>query len=481
MKINKLVIKDGIFEKSFEFSGCSNLVYSIKNSVGKTTLLRAILYALGYPVPSTKGIKFNEMEFFLALQSNGEIYHLYRHDSYLSIDHNSKQMDFSLPTDFHEIMTLLTGCCNADIIDNLLGAAYVDQEKGWTLLNRGKVIGNISFNIEALVRGLSGRDCTSEIHDLQAVETQLKKYKYMYSVAKYQNELYYSGENLEFDTAGEDRDVALDSLRLEREPLLAEAKQIKNILRKNRMLVDYISELKLTVVSSTGEEIPVTKTTLIGFMDNTELLVARREMLHERVRRLNRTIQALEKQQEEDDQMFRIQTAIEEFDSDIKKIHVDPIATKHIVDQLNTQRKELRNHIKTLTQRNNDVVVQIYDVINAYARELGVDETHVAPNPDFIFTKDLKSLSGAILHKIVFSFKLAYIRLIKEKAGIVLPIILDSPSGREVESNTVQTMLSIIQRDFPEHQLIVASIYNYDLRDKKTIEIKSKLFEDAEI
>lgn len=35
---------------------------------------------------------------------------------------------------------------------------YVDQDKGWTLLNRGTVIGKIKFSIEELLAGLNGID-----------------------------------------------------------------------------------------------------------------------------------------------------------------------------------------------------------------------------------------------------------------------------------------------------------------------------------
>ena len=76
---------------------------------------------------------------------------------------------------------------------------------------------------------------------------------------------------------------------------------------------------------------------------------------------------------------------------------------------------------------------------------------------------------------------MAYVKLIKEKTGIVLPIVLDSPTSREVERGTVETMLKIIQRDFPEHQLIVASIYDYDLKNKKMIEFKDRLFSTTDI
>ena len=125
--------------------------------------------------------------------------------------------------------------------------------------------------------------------------------------------------------------------------------------------------------------------------------------------------------------------------------------------------------------------MELHNCISAYAKELDASETYVSPNKDYIFTNDLKSLSGTILHKIVFSFKLAYIKLIREKTGIVLPIVLDSPTGREVEHSTVESMLKIIQRDFPDHQLVVASIHDYDLKDKKIIEFKDRLFGSSDL
>ena len=151
------------------------------------------------------------------------------------------------------------------------------------------------------------------------------------------------------------------------------------------------------------------------------------------------------------------------------------------VEQLKKERKRLQERIRTITKWDNDVVAELHECISAYAKELEVSEIYMAPNKDYIFTDDLKSLSGTILHKIVFSFKLAYIKLIKEKTRIVLPIVLDSPSGREVEHSTVETMLKIVQRDYPEHQLIVASIYDYDLKDKKIIEFKDRLFNTTDM
>lgn len=481
MKFVKFTLKEGFFKKTVEFSGKTNIVYSKKNSTGKTTLLRAIYYALGYPVPSTKGIQFNQMEFWLKVVNDDKEYNLYRHGPYLSINEDGEQKDYSLPTDFYEIMWTLTGCKNAEVLDNLLGASYLDQEKGWTLLNRGKVIGNISFNIEALVRGLAGKDCSDEIQRLESVKSLLKKYEYMLSFGKYQEEIYDIGEDVGYDTPEETRDLRIATLKVEREPILVELKQIKDILRKNIMFVNYISAFKLAVRSSTGEEIPVTKETLVGFIDNRGFLIARREMLTADLSNVNRKIDLLEKQKNKGNQLFKVQTVIEAFNSAIKKINVDAVATRKIIDQLKKEFQNLQKQIRFMTKQNNNVIGELHKCISAYAMELGIGENYVAPNKDYIFTNGLKSLSGTILHKIVFSFKLAYIKQIKEKTGIVLPIVLDSPSGREVEYNTVEAMLKIVQRDYSDHQLIVASIHDYELRDKNIIELKNKLVSEESV
>lgn len=481
MKFLEFTLKEGFFVKKVQFSDIANIIHSQKNSAGKTTFLRAMLYALGYPIPSTKGIKFEGMEFWITVSSGVKRYKLYRHNSYLSIDDGNKQTEYSLPTDFSEILALLTGCDNKDILNNLLGAFYMDQEKGWTLLNRGKVIGNISFNIEMLVRGLGGKECVDEIQQLDAIKRQLKKYEYMHSVAKYQEAIHEAGEDIEYDAPDEIIDHRIEVLRAEREPISEELKQIRSILRKNKLLVDYIEDLKLMVQSSTGEEIPIKRETLVGFIDNNEFLIARREMLATSLEEVNRKIVLLEKQKGKEEQLFKVQTAIETFDSNIKKISVDAIATQRIIEQLKRERQKLQERIRVITKQDNTAIVKLHECISAYTKELGVSETYVAPNKDYIFTNDLKSLSGTILHKIVFSFKLAYIKLIREKTGIILPIVLDSPTGREVEHNTVEAMLKIVQRDYPDHQLIVASIHDYDLKNKKLIEFQDRLFSATDI
>ena len=120
------------------------------------------------------------------------------------------------------------------------------------------------------------------------------------------------------------------------------------------------------------------------------------------------------------------------------------------------------------TKQNNDVLISMYHNIEAYAKELSL-EKYINLRTDFIFTHNLKELSGAILHKIVFSFKLGFIIEAEKYLGFKLPIILDSPSGKEIDPKNVEKMMEILQRDFKDNQIIIASIHDYSIIEKKKI------------
>ncbi len=479
MIFKEITVREGYYKKTIRFSDGLNIIYSQKNSTGKTTFLRAIYYALGYPIPGTKGIRFDNMEFLLTIESKHKEYKLHRIHSCLTLDDGQAKTDYTLPSDFHKLMEALTGCNNHNILNNLIGASYFDQEKGWTVLNRGKVVGNISFNIEELVRGLGNKDCDDDIKQLEAVEQSLKKYECMCTVGEYQNALLQAG--VEVEESVEERDMGIELLQVEQAQTQKELDRITGYLNKNKALADFIAEYKLLVQSDNGEIIPVTKETLVDFADTINYLETRKSMLLRSLSSTKQKLYELEKEKDAEERLFNLQTMIESFDADIKKIRVDPIEAKKVIEQLKKEKKQLNERIRVKTKMDNEVVDQLYACICSYAQELGIDSKYLDPNTDYLFTKDLQSLSGTILYKIVFAFKLAYIKMIREKAGITLPIVLDSPQGREVEHTTVECILGIIQRDYSDHQLIVASIYDYDLQDKNTIVFKERMLTDEDI
>lgn len=121
----------------------------------------------------------------------------------------------------------------------------------------------------------------------------------------------------------------------------------------------------------------------------------------------------------------------------------------------------------------------LYKNVLKYAIELGIGNDESLAS-SYLFTSNLKELSGALLHKTVFAFRLAYIIEIERALNIRLPIILDSPSGKEVDKANIQLMVDILKRDFSNHQIIIASIFEYGFDAVNTIEIKNQLIETSQ-
>ena len=122
--------------------------------------------------------------------------------------------------------------------------------------------------------------------------------------------------------------------------------------------------------------------------------------------------------------------------------------------------RDVRQAISDSTKTNNDVVNSLYQNVLKYSVELGIgsDKTITA---SYLFTSNLKELSGAVLYKTVFAFRLAYIMEIERAIGVKLPVILNSPGGKEVDLENINLMMDILKRDFSDHQIIIASIFKY--------------------
>lgn len=463
--------------KIFTFTPGVNVIFSKKNSVGKTTLLRMLMYALGYQIPSIRGIRFSDYETILAVIDAGENeYILTRNRNYIVILHDGKENRYSLPIDQSKMHALIFGLDKFEVVDNLLGTFYVDQEKGWTLLNRGKVIGNIHFSIEALLRGLSNKSNGELAQRLSIVKQELKKYRYMLDIAKYKAEINKLGETIYFDSPADEIDTALDVLYCERKPLEEELRRIKNVIRKNSSFEKYIASFRLRVKTPDGNEIPVNKDTLVGYSDMSHLLIAKQKIISDQLAMIDKKIHQLKAKQTKDETLFEVKSRLEKFDIEISKIDVDAFTTQKIITMLEKERKSLEEQIITGVKQNNPLVVELHGLISQYATRLGLDEKYVSARNDYIFTNNLKSLSGAIFHKIVFAFKISYVTLIRNHTGLCLPIILDSPSGREVSEENVNEMMAILAEDYAEHQIIIASIYNsYNFKEKTIIELQDRL------
>lgn len=481
MIFKSIRIKEGMFERNIDFSDKVNLIFSKKNSRGKTTLLRFLLYSLGYNIPNTKKFKFTncEVETVIDSEISGEISLLRVSKDFLDVTIDGNKQTFILPDQQAELHRMIYGTDSKDVLNNLLGAFYVDQEKGWTLLNRGIAIGSIRFNIEELIRGLSGRDCSDLIRKEAQLSRELNKYRQMFSVAKYRESIIAESGTLIQESYIDTANTEIEQLLLQQKALKSELNRIDRTLNDNKRFKKFIAEMKLLVETDDGTAIPVTENNVVGLTDTIDFLIAKRKMVSAQLATVARQLMQLQKKTEtEEEQLsfFESESMIEIFDKKIAAVPINAVAIDKEIKRLEKALKAIRQEITAKTKQNNDIVNSLYKNVVKYATELEVgDEESIASS--YLFTSNLKELSGAVLHKTVFAFRLAYIIEIEKALGIKLPIILDSPSGKEVDKANIQLMVNILKRDFSDNQIIIASIFQYDFENAKVIEIINRLIE----
>lgn len=477
MKIIKTYIREGLFERTIDWGSNANLVFSNKNTCGKTTLLRALLFSLGYTIPNTKNIRFENCIIITEVDCTRGHVTIRREREYLQVNYGNNEDKYFLPHDQLEFHKFLWNTDCIDILENIIGSIYIDQEKGWTLLNRGKVIGSIQYNIDQLVRGLSDRDCSELVFREKHIENELRKYKQMLDISKYKEEINDIKDELISETYEEDLQKELELLNYEHYTQTKELNRIDNVIKKNESFRKYIENMKIRVRASNGEEIPVNKDTIINMNEYTDMLESKRRIIAGQIARLDNKIDKIKLElplPETQLSFVDADTTLREFDKSVAKFNIDAITVNKIINKLKDDRIQVKAQLAEATRRNNKVADEMFRIVTKYAQELN---TEVDDKTSYLFTSNLKELSGAVLHKLVFSYRLACIIEIEKKLGYKLPIIIDSPSGKEVDRENVNAMIKNLSRDFKNNQIIVASIYEYDFESVKYIKMQGRLID----
>lgn len=486
MKIKSLHIKEGLSEREFTFGDGVNLIHSSKNTVGKTTLLRLLLYSLGFAIPSTKKMHFDKCYVKSVIENDSaqEVVLVRDELNSISLTVNKEKHTFILPDDLMDVHRFLFQCDDIEISSNILGTMYVDQEKGWTLLNRGKVIGNNHFNIEALIRGLSGVNCSELLEFERQIENDCKRLESILSISEYQKQVAESGGALvqrEFD---EQLQAEIFKCAAAKAEYLRQLKSVEKAIEDNNEIKNFIEKMKILIRLSNDECVKVTTDNIVGLSDSLDYLTARKKYLVREIRDANAQLAKLQNQRvEESGQMefWRSETVLEAFDHSIMRVPINAVAVQETLKGKSAELAKVRKEISSQTRSNNNIIFSLYGNMVKYARRLGIASEGDEIASSFLFTSNLKELSGALLHKTVFAFRLAYILEVDKKLGIKLPIVLDSPKGKEVDDTNITTMMMILKEDFADHQIIIASIYKYDFDSPNVIEISERLLPLADM
>lgn len=479
MIFNSIRLEEDGRVRIIEFSNKNNLIFSQSNSKGKTTLLRILLYSIGYNIPNTKLIKFEKckVETHLTLDSGESIILIRDCKHVITLKSNDIEQTYILPSQENDLHQSIFSASNFDLIKNILGTFYFDQEKGWTLLNRGVVIGSIHFNIEALIRGLANIDCSELIRLKEKKKQDLAKYQQMSSVSKYQETLDAEKKNLVTEPYDSQIENTLNQYRMELSSLKRERDRISKVLKDNVFIKKFISEIGLLIETENGEVIAVNENNIYSLNDSINLLQAKLKIVAAKYNQITEKIQATEKARTNEVQQLSFfddeKTIAEIFDQKIASIPINAVAVQSGISKLEKEIKVINEEIKRATLSATQIITSISQRYIAYRNELGLNNTSGA----YLFTSNLKELSGAILHKSVFALRLACLSEIQKQLSIKLPIILDSPRGKEIDLENIEKMIEILNRDFADNQIIIASIFEYNLPETNKIEIFDRLIE----
>lgn len=459
MKIDYLLIDD----KKFQFDLETTLIYSKKNSRGKTSLIRLILYALGYPIPSTKGINFSKLNLEIRIIQENQEMILRRRDSIMNIEINKKIRTYKLPEDFTEVLASVFEIEDPKVADNLLGLIYFDQDKGWTLLNRGIVIGKIRFKIETLLDGISNTDAEKLQIEMDSKKEERKVLLQIKTLLTLNMESRKNEDNINWSSIDEIQDQ-LRSIDLDINKKKFKISKLDEINQSNNRFFKLIDDMNV-LIKVDDKTVPLSKENIVGYDFNQTVIMAQiareKKELSEFIVQKNKLSKELNKQLS----LFSDQDQIRRFNNAVQRIN---ITQDSMESTLKENSKEI-NRLKIL-QRNSlgsiQQVRKIYNTIITFSKILGVQDT-VDEDEDFVFTRDLKRYSGAKLHLLVFAYRMAVLKVVQEQENKIFPIIIDSPMAGEVDIENIKRMFKLLDQEFPNNQKIFASIYKYD-RDWNT-------------
>ena len=487
MKINKIIFEEWP-EKAIDdlHEGFNLLTSNNTNSVGKSTYCRLLFYGLGYAVPATEGIKFNKIKTSLWVENDGKSYVVHRQENELLIESNEGNLNrtFSLPDEHLSFLSYLFDESNLGIVKNLLGLMYIDQEKGWTLFNRGIVIGKNRFSIDELMSALKNIDCGDLFIRRDLIDNELEKYQALLNMNSIKEDYYENNNNLEVVSLGENIRKKIATLQLQINGMKNDIKEIDFVISRDKSFFEYIETMNL-YVKVEDKLIKVTKDNIENSY-NIEYLKAQKAVLLNKMSRLER-----EKIRHKRDyealiskaDMFGNNEVVnleKKINMALSTINIDVEAIKRMEKEAKKEKENVKAEIRVRARQNNEYINQMYELFCKYARELGVDK-YISSTTDYIFTDNLRGKTGAVFQKLIIAYKVAAIKVVESVIKTKLVLVVDSPKSKELDDTNTKQIMNFLKKELSDNQVFVASIFNEEdlhIHFDKVIEFKSKAIEN---
>ena len=180
------------------------------------------------------------------------------------------------------------------------------KKKGWTLLNRGIIIGKNRFNIEDFISVLSDKDVSSINNEIKKIEDEIRKYRSLKSIAKYKSENII--EEVTSYTKSDDSELysQLKLLKIREDEIKNDIKDVSGILTDNKKLVDYLEKLDIYVKISNDNSVKLSKDNILNYNENQIFYETRKKELEINLGKIKNEINKIEDELNDRNILFNV-------------------------------------------------------------------------------------------------------------------------------------------------------------------------------
>lgn len=465
MFIKTITIKSGLFgSETIEFE--KNTLVNGTNGIGKTTLLKSIIYGFGFNLPSFEFAFQSEHPTVLVVENNNQEFRIERNRDQINVYSKTSNLQYTIPDSEKSVLSYIFGINNYNILDFILKIFYFDQESGSSTSKielKNKKLRKLFFSI-------LGMDEENLLVEVDTISSFISSYKSAEKI--FTKNLAIKDSNITYEQISK----KIDFLKFQSITLRRKIKSIDKLLDSNTSLIEFIEDLGLTV-SKNGTEIPVNSKTLKYFSENKQALISRKENLIYEKKTVDTELNKLNVTKTKIGEKFKAQQLIDSLSLKLINVIPDFSDLHEDLEVLTAKKKHLLNQISKNNVSLESIMREFHEYLCFLSKNFNIQPTIKESKINFILKNPYKDYSGSAILRLDIAIKLSFIKLINRHYKIALPIIIDSPQNMEMEVEKVNEILSFIQQEFSEHQIIVASIHNYKLPNTKVIHLTQRLLQ----
>ena len=226
---------------------------------------------------------------------------------------------------------------------------------------------------------------------------------------------------------------------------------------------------------------PVTSTNLRGYNDEQGYLIARINVLKTRLSATNRELRKLNGLTQEDPRLFDIRSKDIDLDRAVSSLGLSSDELAPRLASLKRQRADLQKRYNAaISTQGNAAAARLESIIGSFANQLGEGDLFQSTKGG-LYAASFADKTGAHHQLMVFAFRMGYAKIIEEYYGLKLPLVIDSPRGHELDATNGRKITNLLHNEFPDHQVIVASIYEDGFEEaEQRIELLDRIEERSE-